>query len=355
MGYVDRFAGRPAAFLAVLAGLLGALVLPPAAAHAGVTSGYAYLWANQPTTASYDPSTYYSFNSTGAVNHVVRLAVGRYEVQLPNLGAAGGVAHATAYGNTGNTCQIGFWTRSGDTLLMHVNCFAGSAYADTVFTAAFVNRPTAADFTYLFADQPTAASYTPTSSYQFNSSGASNTIQRLGTGYYMVNVNGVRGIGDVQITGYGANLARCSVGSFASLGYPRFGGVAFVHCVDAASAPVDANFTLTTSVLTGFLGRVPAAYARVDPPAPLTRTTPYTPTTLFNSTGSGVTATRTGVGRTVVAMPGQPLIGGTVHVTAYSFGTERCGVAAWGSIGVTVQCWQGSVAYDSPFTVVFQA
>ncbi|WP_027344630.1 hypothetical protein [Hamadaea tsunoensis] len=343
---------RTSAFLLSLAGVLGVL-LTPSTAQAGAASGYAYLWADQPSAAAYDPAAAYSFNSTGGVNHVVRLAAGQYEVQLPGLGTSGGVAHATAYGSSGNTCQIGFWTWSGDLLKIRVYCFHGTAYADTQFTAAFTNRPAAPEYAYLFADQPGAAAYTPTATYQYNSSGQLSTIQRLGTGDYRVTVAGVRGVGDVQVTGYGYAANPCSIASFASPGYPDFGGTVFVQCVDAASAPVDAYFTLTTSITTGFLGHVPAAYARIDPPAPLSRTTPYTPTTSYNTTGSAMTVTRTGVGRSVVTMPGQPLTGGSVHVSAYSFGMERCGVVFWWITGVVVQCWQGSAAFDSPFTVDF--
>lgn len=343
---------RTSAFIVVLAGLLGSVAFAPAAYAA--TDGFAYVWANQPTTASYDPSPLYSFNSTGAVNHVVRITTGQYEVQLPNLGVSGGVAHASAYGTTTNTCQVGYWNWSGGTMAVRVNCFHGGLAADTAFTAAFTNRPSATDFAYLFADQPGAASYTPNPIFQYNSSGMLSTIQRLDAGYYKVNVLGVIGVGDVQVTGYGFGLARCSVASFASPGYPNYGGVVFVRCVNSVDVLTDAYFSLTTSTVTGFLGRVPAAYARVDPPAPLSRTTPYNATTSFNSTGSAITVTRVGVGRSVVSMPGQPLGGGTVHVTAYSFGTERCNAVAWVSSGVTVQCWKGSAAFDSPFTVGFQ-
>lgn len=339
--------------LFTVVGLLAALAAP-SVAHAAVSSGFAYVWANQPGTASYDPPTPYSFNSTGAVNHIDRVGVGQYDVQFPNLGTSGGVSHATAYGVTTNTCQVGYRYWSGDTLWMRVYCFKESTLSDTLFTATFSNRPTTPNTAYLFANEPTSAAYTPNPTYQYNSGGGLSTVQRLGVGHYRIDVPTVPSLGDVQVSAYGATAARCSVGSFAAPGYPDFGRVIFVYCVNAANAPTDAYFMMT-SAETGFLGRVPAAYARVDPPAPLSRTTPYSPTTSYNSTGAAITITRIGVGRSRVAMPGQPLTGGTVNVTGYSFGTERCNAVSWSTSGVTVQCWQGYTAYDSPFTVAFQS
>jgi len=337
----------------VIAGLLAALALP-SAAHAAVSSGFGYVWANQPSTASYDPSALYSFNSTGAVNHVVRVGPGEYEVQFPNLGTSGGVSHVSAYGQTANTCQVGYRYWSGDALFLHVYCFAGAVPADTAYTATFSNRPTTADSAYLFADQSTVAAYTPNPNYQFNSTGGLSTVTRLGVGHYRIDVPGVIGPGDVQVSGYGSTVARCTVASWSGLAWPGYGRVIFVWCTDATNTAADERFMVTTAG-TGFLGRVPASYARIDPPAPLSRTTSYSATSAYNSTGGAVTATRTGVGRYQVVMPGQPLVGGTVSVTGYSFGTERCNAVFWTAAGITVQCWQGSVAYDSPFTVAFQS
>src|SRR5262245_49816001 len=68
---------------------IGAWTSPTNAA----TTGWAYLWANQPGPASYTPDLRYQYNSTGAANTVTTVGVGQYRVFLPNLGANAGTVH----------------------------------------------------------------------------------------------------------------------------------------------------------------------------------------------------------------------------------------------------------------------
>jgi hypothetical protein len=65
---------------------------------------------------------------------------------------------------------------------------------------------------YLWADQPTAPSYTPSLAYQFNSSGATNTVVRTGVGRYTAKLPNLGSqTGQVQVTAYGTGSERCKV------------------------------------------------------------------------------------------------------------------------------------------------
>ena len=65
------------------------------------------------------------------------------------------------------------------------------------------------------ADAPTAASYTPNLTYQFNSTGAVNTITRSGVGVYTVHFPGLDGNGGTAlVTAYGGGNESCKVASW---------------------------------------------------------------------------------------------------------------------------------------------
>jgi hypothetical protein len=71
----------------------------------GVAASYAYLWANSPTTNSYAPHAWYSFNSAGGAMQITRLGTGRYRVDLDEL-AAPGNTQVNAYGNNSHRCKL---------------------------------------------------------------------------------------------------------------------------------------------------------------------------------------------------------------------------------------------------------
>jgi hypothetical protein len=92
---------------------------------------------------------------------------------------------------------------------------------------------------YVRDDQPTSPSYTP-SAYQFNDTGASNTITRSGVGVYSVQFPVLSlGYGDVQVTAYGSGSEYCKVA------YWMPGAGVQVRCFSSAGAPVDAGFDVT--------------------------------------------------------------------------------------------------------------
>ncbi|MFI5495118.1 hypothetical protein [Actinoplanes sp. NPDC051859] len=210
----------------------------------------AYVFASQPTAASYTPPANYSYNSTGGINKITKAAApaGVYTVDAPSLGAAGGHVQVTAYGTGTEWCTAWNWAPAGTAQRIHVRCYnAGGQPADTKFTLSYVKNgnffgssvccnsdghPTS----YLYANQPTAASYEPSAGYRFLS--GTSRIDRLSAGRYKVNYGWAAQGGAVNVTSIGGNNARCKVEAYVS------DEIANVVCHNPAGATVDAPFLL---------------------------------------------------------------------------------------------------------------
>lgn len=86
----------------------------------------AYVWADNPTAASYTPSLSYQVTNSSATRITIqRLGTGFYKVTLPNIKSTNStMAIATAYGSTGNYVAIEKWigNTSGGTDVF-VKCF----------------------------------------------------------------------------------------------------------------------------------------------------------------------------------------------------------------------------------------
>jgi hypothetical protein len=231
----------------------------------------AYLWADQPSAATYVPYAAYQFNSSGSTNTVTRTGVGAYKAVLPNVGGNWeGHVQVTAYGSGTERCKVSNWRGAGTVgrtlatwsplvsgVEVNVRCFAGSGVlpgtpADTKFTLTFVawNSLIGSIFpfgangymgTYLWADNPTSASYTPSLTYQWSDSLYSPqvaTVNRSGIGAYSVQF-GATGLErtHVQVTAYGTGSEHCKL---AGWDYSSIE----VRCFDSAGHSVDTRFTL---------------------------------------------------------------------------------------------------------------
>lgn len=334
----------------------GLIALAPFTAHAAPSRGFAYVWANQasaPLNTPYTPSGAYSRNSTGAVNSVVRTGTGQYTVRLPRLGLLGGTVHVTAYGATTHSCHVAYWLPAGDRLDVHVRCFTPAGYrVNTRFTASFVNTSyLGGRFGYVWANNPTAGSYTPSTTYQFNSAGATNTITRSGVGQYTVRLPSIgSAAGHVQVTAYGDVPARCKVVNWYPSGTAQ---LVNVRCFTLGGALRDTQFTLAYARSTGILRGTPAAYVWANSPTGGS----YTPSTAYQYNSAGYTnrITRLGVGVYRVSTPGQPLGYGNVQVTAYGAGSAHCQVDYWtSSTGIQVRCYTATGApTDTYYDVSF--
>ena len=97
-------------------------------------SGIAFAWADQDTTASYTPSTTYSYNPGGAVK-VQRTGVGSYVMTFSGLdsGFLGGDVRATAYATTAH-CKVASWSSGTNDMIVSVNCYnTGGALVDALY------------------------------------------------------------------------------------------------------------------------------------------------------------------------------------------------------------------------------
>ena len=67
-----------------------------------------YVWASSPSTASYTPSPFYSYNRSGGANTITRQGDGLYTVRFAGLSAALGsksTVHVTGYNSDNTYCK----------------------------------------------------------------------------------------------------------------------------------------------------------------------------------------------------------------------------------------------------------
>jgi YVTN family beta-propeller protein len=211
----------------------------------GAPPALTYVWANQPSTASYTPSLYYQYNSTGTPDSITRSSAGNYAVNTGGLTVNDGTVTVTAYGSNAE-CRVNGWF--GTTVDVYCATPAGAA-TDSDFTMTFVAGASLLgvkghSFAYLWANQPTATSpYNPASTYADNSSGGTITITPVSTGNWTVTMNGLgaSNLGDVQVNAYTSGAADCAWTSLSGSGTTETAGV---ECENTAGVPVDSYFTL---------------------------------------------------------------------------------------------------------------
>jgi hypothetical protein len=330
---------------------------------AGPQPLWGYVWANDPVSASYTPSLWYQRNSTGAVSTIARTGTGAYTVVFSKLGNYQGTVDVTAYGSGSESCKVANWWPALADLDVNVRCFdVTGAPADTQFVASFARPISSSRFGYVWANNPTLPSYTPSTAYQFNSTGALNTITRFGAGTYRVSLPGLGGLGGtVKVTAYGSGNASCKVTSWGTF----FGDEPVnVLCQTPAGAPVDSQFTMTFDADIGLLGTLTDPWPAVPERAYLWANDPssaaYTPSLSYqyNSGGGTNTVTRSSIGVYQVTLPGIGTSRGHVEITAYGSDSSRCKVASWGASGsdelVNVRCFDPAGApVDARYAVGF--
>jgi hypothetical protein len=102
------------------------------------TGSFAYAWADQPSSASYTPSTYYqktfkSCYSPGPVT-IQRTATGRYTASIPSLTVNNSGVKVTAYGWGAESCKVVNWGASNGAAQVNIACFDAVGNAvDSVF------------------------------------------------------------------------------------------------------------------------------------------------------------------------------------------------------------------------------
>ncbi len=345
----------------------------------------AFVWANQPTTASYTPSTFYQHNNRfdesphggrntyPAVNNTItRLQTGLYRLDLPNFNFFGGVVHVTAYGSNGH-CKVRRWFPNGTKLEVLVGCYnAAGSFADTRFTMLFYKNAKELNshgIAYLWAHRPTTASYAADDLYQFNSRGLVNTVTRTGVGQYAVSFPGmvlaateqIKG-GTVMVTAYGQNPNTCKVANWFQTGQTIN---ANVRCYTPTGTLVDNLFTASFMREPGTLGiaadfdESTAHYVWANSPSSAS----YTPSLFYQAYSSASTSlstiTRLGTGQYRVTIPNLKSFDDTLAiVTSYGGSSGHCGVVSWGGspVQVFVNCYTaGGVPVDDFFVLYYLA
>lgn len=316
-----------------------------------------YVWADNPTAASYTPDPFYSFNRTGGAIQITKPAgtIGRYVVKFNGLSGflgAKSALHVTAYsGDNGNDhrCKpVGAYLVNS---VVEVRCFQAStgAAVNTFFTVLVTRKYT--DLAFAYAHQPTATNYAPQGQGSWNPAGAIKVV-RNGVGTYTVVfsglgtlVSGTGNSGHVQVNAVGTGKARCKV-----RGWGRSTDLAVgVNCHTQAGTLADTKFNLLFLLPSEHL-----AYAWADKPS----VSIYTPDTNYSSnpTGGGIVITRYATGTYTVSWDGiDPEIvqGGDVQVTAYGQDNAQCNVNSWGFASADVRCTSPNGApVDRPFTVL---
>jgi hypothetical protein len=323
----------------------------PTAGYQNTKGAAGFVWS-QGTTGTFTADSGYSYSSAGssAANTITQIDTGVYNVDFPGLGAeTGGNVQVTAYGGGSARCKVGGWSSYGGTLSTTVYCHDTSGQpVDTQFTASYV-RHAGTDYGtsggYLWADQPTTPEYTPSAYYQYNATGARNTITRNDVGQYVATFPGVDlNGGSVEVTAYGWGSEYCKVAGWGS-------NAVWVNCFNNDGTPADTYFTLN------FTDQSPGAtpsyqYAWADQPT----ASSYTPSPYYQKgsrarecgTDAGtVTISRNDVGNYTAILPVLSPAGSNVKVTAYGWGNETCKVVGWygagnGGTAVNIACYDAT-------------
>ncbi|MFI6458666.1 hypothetical protein ACIBF6_44865 [Streptosporangium amethystogenes] len=266
---------------------------------------------------------------------VVHTGTGSYEVRLPGVASAAGIAHVTAYRTTyrGRTCGVVGHVPDGPDELIRVRCLNETgAPVDWWFTVFFA-APGGGTRPYATVRYDDGAGGTATvdpvhNGGTVNSGHGVNRVLREGTGRYRVVLEGTAfasGAGYVQVTPYGAGAAvRCNP-SGTTPGAGRVEITVACHAIGGAATaqPADSPWLLSYVDGAGLHRDVgtPAAYAAVtgDPADPVVDAARS-----FSGNGEVPTITRLGVGYYRLTWNTLGKTGDSVQVTATGAGGGYC-------------------------------
>jgi hypothetical protein len=314
------------------------------------TNDFGFAWV--PLGASTPPASW-AANTGGGPITIQTLATGQYKVTFGGLGGPSGNAQVVAHGTDNTRCKVQSWFQSGADELVNVLCHTGAgAPINSSFVVRYGRATVSFPAAYLWADQPSNPSYTPTSSYSYNSTGGSNTIQRPATGTYTVNLPGLGGAnGSVMVTAHGSSSTHCNLLRWGSGPGNR---PIEVRCWDTTGALADSTFSLAFDGggFTGYHDVGASAWANDISSALYTPSSSYSYNSgMFACDSGGNTAGRYSLGRYFMRHTVIPADRSTVHVTARNGFSkpDYCKVEAWiptagGVVEVTTRCFDGTGA-----------
>jgi hypothetical protein len=317
------------------------------------------------TTGRLDPGT------AGRRAEVVHTGTGEYEVRLPGVASAAGIAHVTAYRTVyrGRACGVTGYAPDGPDELIRVRCVnEAGAPVDWWFTIFFAAPATGTrPYATVKYDDGAGGSATVNPVHNdgtVNSAGGVNRVVREGTGRYRVILEGTAfaaGTGHVQVTPFGTGqAARCTpAGTTPGTGRVEI-AVACHEIGDAATArPADSPWLLSYVEGAGLHrdAGTPAAYTSVtgDPATPVVDASRS-----FSGNGEVPVVTRLGIGYYRLTWDTLGKTGDSVQVTATGPGGHYCHLGTIDSYAapprVSVYVWCHSpagVPGDSTFGVAY--
>ena len=342
----------------------------------------AWVWAHQPTVASYKPDPCYQYNShrnKNDANIITRQGTGQYTVELPGLGKSkrDGIVHVSPYGNSNHSCQIVSWEASGTTKKIKVCCFKDGSLVDGLFTLLFykeTHRRSERDGAYLWADQPENNDYIPNKKHQWNSTGLPNKVRRLKTGSYQVEVPGMSQSSGVFLATACNSVESQYTAEVTEWKYEGNNLILDINCFDAHGNLADSQFTFTymsdsdIPIENEFeynddddTGE-PVKSAKAWVWANQVSTGQYCPHPFYqyNSYYNRNDINRVywqGRGIYLVDLPGLATSRGVVHVSPYGNSNHSCQVSFWGTAGsnqrIQVSCFKNGILVNSQFTLLF--
>ncbi|MCA8948157.1 MAG: hypothetical protein KDE27_01565 [Planctomycetes bacterium] len=328
------------------------------------------LWADQPSTSSYAPSSAYAWNGSRPAPSIVRLGPGNYRVTLPQLGvtqsAERGNVQVTPYANDLMRARVVAWNANGADLEIDVaTANAGGVATDGKFVLSYHEDagpmdPEHGSGAHVLADQPTLTQYVPISQYTASNGtyGPRNaeTITRLATGVYRVSLPSVVNTASARaiVSAYGTTPVHATVRYWQSDGH---GGTNVVVDTFAPNGtPMDAGFSLD------YLTDRPnhdVAWVKVEPSG---QGSNWTPDRHFqyDSSGGPISVSRDiAVGGYLVSVPGVWPATGCITASALN-GSHTAVVENVTTLGRTVRILvrtygpSGTAIADRGFVLLYQ-
>jgi hypothetical protein len=285
---------------------------------------------------------------------------GAYDVTFPGLGADDfGALQLTAYGIGSNRCAIGFGpVFTTGQMVTRVFCSnATGAPASSRFTlSAYDPPPGIANFWGYASVGILVFNGTSTPSPRRNSTGGTNTVQRLSVGRYIVTFPGFSGIGNAQITstGGGSNVVNSICKLVASTNQ-----YVSVACFDYLGRADDTAFTVSYGIHQSPHGMPTFHYLMADQPT----VSSYVAGSQEGRRVSGAafgsaTVQRTGRGSYVVMIPNISTVASTATVTSVGTTPDYCKLAGIDRTSpntyVSVYCYDlGGKTVDTKFSLAY--
>ncbi len=322
----------------LVAVLAGASAL--AAALVSVVPAQAAVAAKPNAIAGYvstTDGTYRDYNSAGKPVSYGTISAGEYDVVFQGLGAiaASGGNFEVSPVEAAGTCAVEGWAQAGADLIVYVNCYDYSGNPANIAFNLTVTRVTAVRGGVL--DYALVGNYAKphklTGKFVFNSAHGRSTVDRLGTGRYLVDFAGhapVTNTGTVKVSAEGSGAGDCQIVKWQG---KTSGTQIWVDCFAPDGTRQDRDFFAVYARSNNILGRygLTSASAAANKP----RTAVYTPSPQYDSTtGAKVTALTLNRGEYVPlfagsAGPHSGSRGGDVQVTAMGSSYVHCYAQDW--------------------------